>query len=45
MLLTGIPLPVELENEDLKEVEEFGTHLGSIMSKINATIKDITNRP
>lgn len=32
MQLTGTPLPVELENEDLEEVEEF-TYLGSIRSK------------
>ena len=43
MQLTETPLPVELENENLEEVEEF-THLGSIMSKSNATAKDITNR-
>ena len=42
MQLTGTPLPVELENENLEEVEEF-TYLGSIMSKSNATVKDITN--
>ena len=42
MQLTDTPLPVELENEDLEEVEEF-TYLGSIMSKSNATVKDITN--
>ena len=43
MQLTDTPLPVELENEDLEEVEEF-TYLGSVMSKSNATVKDITNR-
>ena len=43
MQLTETPLPVELENENLEEVEEF-TYLGSIMSKSNATVKDITNR-
>ena len=43
MQLTETPLPVELENENLEEVEEF-TYLGSIMSKSNATAKDITNR-
>ena len=43
MQLTKTPLPVELENENLEEVEEF-TYLGIIMSKSNATVKDITNR-
>ena len=43
MQLTNTPLPVELENEDSEEVEEF-TYLGSIMSKSNAAVKDITNR-
>ena len=43
MQLTDTPLPVELENEDLEEVEEF-TYLRSVMSKSNATVKDITNR-
>ena len=43
MQLTETPLPVELENENLEEVEEF-TNLVSIMSKSNATVKDITNR-
>ena len=43
MQLTETPLPVELENENLEKVEEF-TYLGSIMSKSNATVKDITNR-
>ena len=43
MQLTDTPLPVELENDDLEEVEEF-TYLGSVMSKSNATVKDITNR-
>ena len=43
MQLRETPLPVELENENLEEVEEF-TYLGSIMSKSNATDKDITNR-
>ena len=42
MQLTDTPLPVELENEDLEGVEEF-TYLGSVMSKSNATVKDITN--
>ena len=41
--LTETPLPVELENKNLEEGEEF-TYLGSIMSKSNATVKDITNR-
>ena len=43
MQLTDAPLPVQMENEDLEEVEEF-TYLGSITSKANATEKDITNR-
>ena len=43
MQLTETSLPVELENESLEEVEEF-SFLGSIMSKSNATVKDITNR-
>ena len=43
MQLTETPLPVELENESLEEVEEY-TYLESIMSKSNATVKDITNR-
>ena len=43
MQLTETPLPVELENENLEDVEEF-IYLGSIMSKSNATVKDITNR-
>ena len=45
MQFTETPLPVELENENLEEVEEF-TYLGSIMSKSNATgtVKNITNR-
>ena len=43
MQLTDTPLPVEFENEDLEEVEEF-TYLRSVMSKSNATVKDITNR-
>ena len=43
MQLTDAPFPVQMENEDLEEVEEF-THLGSITSKTNATEKDITNR-
>ena len=43
MQLTETPLPVEMENENLEEVEEF-TDLGRIMSKSNATVKDITNR-
>ena len=43
MQLTETPLLVELENENLEEVEEL-TDLGSIMSKSNATVKDITNR-
>ena len=43
MQLTETPLPVELENKSLEEVEEF-TYLGSIMSKSNATAKDITYR-
>lgn len=43
MQLTETPLPVELENENLEEVEQF-TYLGSIMSKSNATVQDITNR-
>ena len=42
MQLTETPLPKELENENLEEAEEF-TYLGSIMSKSNATFKDITN--
>jgi len=43
MQFTDTPLPVELENEDLEKGEEF-TYLGSVMSKSNATVKDITNR-
>ncbi|KAL9960878.1 hypothetical protein ACROYT_G034384 [Oculina patagonica] len=43
MQLSDTPLPVELENEDLVVVEEF-TYLGSVMSKSNATVKDISNR-
>ena len=43
MQLMETPLPVELENENLEEVEEF-TYLGSIMSNSNATVKNITNR-
>ena len=39
MQLMETPLPVELENENLEEVEEY-TYLGSIMSNSNA----ITNR-
>ena len=42
MQLTETALPVELENENLEEVEEF-THLGSITSKSSATVKDFTN--
>ena len=34
---------MQLENDDLEEVEE-STYLGSIMSKSNATVKNITNR-
>ena len=40
MQLTDTPLPVELENEDLEEVEEF-TYLGSVMSKSNATLRTL----
>ena len=43
MQLTETPLPVEWEIENLDEVEEV-TYLGSIISKSNATVKDITNR-
>jgi len=43
MQLTDTPLAVQLENEDLEKVKEF-TYLGSILSKTNATEKDITNR-
>ena len=36
---------MQLENDDLEEVDwEESTYLGSIMSKSNATVKDITNR-
>ena len=42
MQLTDGSSPVQLENEDLEEEEEV-TYLGSIMSKTNATEKDITN--
>jgi len=47
MQLTEAPLPVELKNDDLEVVEELnylGSFLGSIISKNNATVKDITNR-
>ena len=37
------PSPLELENEDLEEVEEF-TFLGSVMSKSIGMVMDITNR-
>ena len=43
MQLTETPLPVEMENENLEEVEEF-TYLGSITSNSNATVKNVTNR-
>ena len=43
MQMTNAPLPVRLENEDIAGVEE-STYLGSIVSKNNATEKDITNR-
>ena len=43
MRLTDRPSPLELENEDLEEVEEF-TFLGSVMLKSIDMVKDITNR-
>ena len=43
MRLTDTPLPVELENKDLKELKEF-TYLESIMRKSNVTVKYITGR-
>jgi len=43
MQITETPLLVKLENDDLKEVKKF-TYLGSIMSKSDATVKDLANR-
>ena len=43
MHLKDRPSPLELENEDLEEVEEF-TFLGSVMLKSIGMVKDITNR-